>query len=348
MNDSFCGSFCVFFLFIADKLVSTSFWANFSLLIGRRKVGFMKSVQALLRKIETLEMRLSECERAELAIDAAGFDMWENNFVTGDTLGTNRRCFEGLGYSEDELPKTLESTFKYIHPDDLAEALKKVHGHFEGETPRYQAEMRMLAKNGSWVWIGSYGKVVERNETGEVTRFIGLTFNIDQRRIMEEEMKSIAYKDALTDLSNRHGFYEMGRAEIERCIRYVHPLSVIMFDLDGFKQINDRYGHFAGDEILKGIGDCVKATVRDSDVKARWGGDEFILMLPETEVQDAREMAQRLMHALEVYPFYQDIEVTISVGLSSLHPNDNLESLVKRADQALYLAKHKGRNRIEF
>jgi diguanylate cyclase (GGDEF)-like protein/PAS domain S-box-containing protein len=308
----------------------------------------MTREKALLQKIEELEKSLSRCSRAELAIDAADFDVWENNFVTGDTFGTNRRSFESVGYSEAELPKTLGETFQYIHPDDLADALKKVNAHFEGETPRYQAEMRLRAKDGSWVWFGNYGQVMERNEEGQVTRFIGLTFNIDQRRMLEEEIKTIAYSDSLTGLGNRRGFYEMGKAEIARCLRYDRPLSVVMFDIDRFKAINDDFGHLAGDEVLKGIGDCVKATVRDSDLKARWGGDEFILMLPETDAHHAKELAERLLKTLEGYAFYNGIPVTISVGISVLNVEDDMETLVKRADQALYLAKHKGRNRIEF
>lgn len=140
------------------------------------------------KRITELEKRIAELERTELALEAAGFDIWENNFVTGEVFGTNRRTFESLGYSPEELPKNLDETFKYIHPDDLDAALKTMQDHVEGKIPQYRAEMRLKAKDGSWIWIGNYGRVIERNEEGKATRFTGLSFNINQRRIVEETL----------------------------------------------------------------------------------------------------------------------------------------------------------------
>lgn len=301
----------------------------------------------LLQRIEELEKRLKEAERAELAIEAAGFDIWENNFVTGETFGTNRRSFESVGYSGEELPRNLSETFDKIHPEDLSLALEKVNAHFSGATPRYQAEMRLKAKDGSWVWMGNYGRVVERNEEGQVTRFIGLTFNIDRRRIMEEEIKSLAYRDPLTGVYNRRGFTEAGAMEVERAHRYHHPASVLMFDIDHFKAVNDNYGHEAGDKVLLGLTDSIHAIVRQTDLKARWGGDEFIVMLLETGPEEAHEMAERLRQFVSTQDFGMLEAVTLSIGIAGMRSGDSLEGMIKRADKALYLAKQNGRNCVE-
>lgn len=306
-----------------------------------------QQIQELKDRIMELEQRVRDTERAELAIDAADIDIWENNFVTGETFGTNRRCFLSLGYSEEELPKNLAETFTLINPEDLTEGMKKVHAHFDGETPRYQAEMRALAKDGSWVWFVNYGKVMERDADGNVTRFIGITLNVDQRHVMEEQIRELAFKDPLTGLGNRRGFTELGMNEVERALRYNHPMSLLMLDIDYFKEINDAFGHQAGDEVLKGLAECINHTLRLSDLKARWGGDEFIVLLLETDREKAVELAERLRKQVSEWNFPIAGKVAVSIGLSSMESQDNLDSIIRRADKALYLAKHYGRNRIE-
>lgn len=141
-----------------------------------------------LQENDELKKRIAELERIEKAVEAAGFDIWENNFITGEVYGTNKRTFESLGYSPEELPSDLEETFKFIHPVDLEAALKIMQDHLDGKTDRYQAEMRLKAKDGTWVWIGNYGRVMERSPEGIPISFTGLSFNINKRRIVEEAL----------------------------------------------------------------------------------------------------------------------------------------------------------------
>ena len=299
-------------------------------------------------RIKELEARVRELERTELAVEAAGIDIWENNFVTGETFGTNRRCFLSLGYAENELPRNLEETFRLIHPDDLKGGMQKVQAHFAGETARYQTEMRAKAKDGSWVWFINLGRVVERDKDGRVTRFLGITLDVDQRHLMEEQFRVWAYMDSLTGLNNRRGFTETGAVEVERAVRYGHPLSLLMFDIDHFKHVNDAFGHQAGDEVLQGVTNCVNETLRQSDLKARWGGDEFIVLLVETGLEEAVDIAERLRRLVEETNFHIAAGITLSIGIATLATDDTLEAIIRRADNALYLAKHSGRNKIEF
>ena len=148
----------------------------------------MDEITQLKNRIKELETKVSELQRVETALEAAGFDVWENNFVTGESYGTNRRIFLSIGYTEDEVPKNLSDIFSYIHPDDLKKGLQQVQEHFDGKTSRYQAEMRIRAKDGTWRWIGNYGRVEERNADGAVVKFIGINFDINKRRIIEEEL----------------------------------------------------------------------------------------------------------------------------------------------------------------
>lgn len=295
------------------------------------------------KKLE-LEIALKDAQRYKTAVEAAGFDIWENNLVNGETYGTNRQLFLNLGYVEDELPKTTEETFSKIHPEDLEKALQKIQEHVVGKSDRYTAEMRVKAKDGSWVWTGNYGKILERDENNGVTRIVGLSFDIDQRRIMEETMKELAYTDALTGLGNRRLLMEAGNYEIERGLRYNHSISLLLIDLDNYKLINDTYGHIVGDEVLVQFAHCLKNILRDTDIKVRYGGDEFVILLIESDQQAAVDTAQRLQEAVKAENFGIRESLTISVGQTTLKPNDTLIEMLQRSDRALFEAKKLGKN----
>jgi len=304
------------------------------------------TIEVLKKKIAELEEELIDGRRALKALEAADFDVWENNFVTGDTYGTNKRLFQSLGYSDSERPDNLDDTFKYIHPDDLELAKKYYTDHFEGKSSSYHAEMRMRAKDGTWVWTSSYGRVMNRDINGGVTQFIGVSFNVDERRHMEESMRILAYTDSLTNLGNRRILFESGTHEIDRAIRYGHPLSLLMLDIDNFKNINDKYGHLAGDEVLLNLAACLFQVVRQIDLKIRFGGDEFVILLVETNRDEAIATAERLRYEIENKNFSIKEPITVSIGVTELKNIDNLESLIERCDDALYKAKESGKNQI--
>ena len=151
--------------------------------------------------------RLRELERVEAAVEAAGFDIWENNWETGETFGTNQRTFLSLGYNVDEVPSSIEKMFPYIHPDDLAKSLTTVQDYFDGKTSSYFAEFRIKAKDGSWVWFANSGKLIERGKDGKPIRFVGMSYNINARKIAEQEREEAIsqLKAALTEIKTLQG-----------------------------------------------------------------------------------------------------------------------------------------------
>ncbi|MEJ2515966.1 MAG: GGDEF domain-containing protein [Gammaproteobacteria bacterium] len=167
---------------------------------------------------------------------------------------------------------------------------------------------------------------------------------------MLREFERHAVTDALTDLHNRHWLDDAFRRRVERCHRDASPASLVMVDVDQFKQFNDRFGHVAGDRALRLVAETLRSHFRPDDMIARFGGDEFSILLPGAELQDARGCAERargaVMQAAAEDPGAP--RITLSAGVARLERSDSLESLIARADDALYRAKVGGRNRVEI
>ncbi len=173
-------------------------------------------------------------------------------------------------------------------------------------------------------------------------------------RRLETEVKSyenLAFTDPLTGLYNRRMFIELAKKKLNEIKRYQEPLSLIMLDIDYFKQINDTYGHDAGDIALKFLADILKRNVRASDIVARWGGEEFIILFPKTTLEQAHKVAEKIRRIVERstidLPNGGKLKFTVSLGVSSFSGKEDLEELIKEADIALYEAKKRGRNRTE-
>jgi diguanylate cyclase (GGDEF)-like protein len=163
------------------------------------------------------------------------------------------------------------------------------------------------------------------------------------------QAEQLAYTDALTGLPNRRGFF--GTApEVWAAARHdALPLTVVMLDLDHFKAVNDEHGHAAGDLVLAGVAKLLRQTCRGRDLPARWGGEEFVLLLPHTDLEQARALAERLRLSIEATSFMigtHRLALTASLGVAELHGESSLDDLIAEADECLYRAKNEGRNRV--
>ncbi len=167
--------------------------------------------------------------------------------------------------------------------------------------------------------------------------------------VKDLEKKSIL--DPLTGCYNKKEITILLERFLKEFLRYSNPLSVLMGDIDHFKRVNDTYGHLAGDFVLKEVSKTIKSSIRDSDACGRFGGEEFLILLPNTKLIGAMKLAERIKENVKNKEFifeHKKIKVTISIGITSASKSDSVFSLIERVDEALYEAKRKGRDRIEY
>lgn len=186
------------------------------------------------------------------------------------------------------------------------------------------------------------------NRSKELVAVIQTLQDISERKKLEEELGRLATIDALTSLYNRHRFNELLEQEAARARRYHTPLSLIMFDLDYFKNINDTYGHAVGDQVLQTVAKIIRENVRTTDWVGRWGGEEFMVLCPEATEADAGFTAEKLRALVESHIFETVKTITISCGVTRFKAPDSVDAFVSRADDGLYRAKDKGRNVVEI
>lgn len=207
-----------------------------------------------------------------------------------------------------------------------------------------QFETRLLMADGSWrdVLLVTTLTMVQGSEA-----IVAIVVDITNRKELEERLQKLASTDPLTGLANRSRFFALAASEVTRIRRYGRPLAVIMLDIDHFKDINDTYGHSLGDMALKAFAGVCLELLREPDIMARIGGEEFALLLPETDRSGALALAERLHGAVSAIRLENlSIAMTVSMGVSEVWPGETtVDAALSRADQALYAAKRAGRNR---
>ena len=171
-----------------------------------------------------------------------------------------------------------------------------------------------------------------------------------ERSTMLKNLEELAITDELTQLYNSRHFFKQLDLEIYRSKRYEHPLSLLFLDIDHFKKYNDAYGHLQGDKVLIRLGQIIKSCLRTMDSAYRYGGEEFTVILPETDGKEAVVVAPRIRALMEAEKFMPEtgkiVKITISIGVTEYCPDERVSSFVERADKAMYIAKQKGRNKV--
>jgi diguanylate cyclase (GGDEF)-like protein/PAS domain S-box-containing protein len=263
----------------------------------------------------------------------------------GNIIFWNKSAQRIFGYEEGEiLGKPLTLLMAEQYRNDHKKGMERVKSTGESKYFGKITEMQGLRKDGH---IFPIELSVSMWRLGEETFYSGIIRDITKRKQLECELETLATTDKLTQAFNRTKFHELMKAELERAKRYNHPLSMIMFDIDHFKKVNDAHGHSVGDYVLQTLTQVVKGRLRETDYLIRWGGEEFIIIAPETDVERAEVLAERIRKAVEGYGFDQAGKITVSFGVTQFKKNDTEDTFIKRADDALYQAKQKGRNRVE-
>ncbi|HRD66811.1 MAG TPA: diguanylate cyclase [Candidatus Competibacter sp.] len=305
----------------------------------------LATLEMALRRHE-LDRRLKESEeRLALALWGADLGLWDWDIRTG-TITCNGPRTELVGCRPGETRLSFGDWEQRIHPQDLAAARDALRAHLENRAPFFESEYRLRHKDEAWSWVLIRGKVIERDRRGQSMRACGIVMDIGQRKRLEENLRRLATTDPLTGAFNRRYLLQVIETEIGRAQRYARPLSLIMFDLDHFKRINDSFGHDRGDMVLKSIAALARQRLRHSDILARWGGEEFMVLAPETALPQAIALAETLRAALHQSLFPDIGPITASFGVAGYRLDETVDQWLKRVDDLVYQVKREGRDQI--
>lgn len=322
-------------------------------------IGFMVEQMLLNQEKErAVHSMLESYALFEIVFENAAIGM-ALVFPDGHWCTVNQPLVKLFGYEREEL---LSLDFQSVtHPDDLALDLSHLKELVAGKISSYQMEKRYLTKKNKYIWALLSVSVI-RNDDGTVKYFVSQIQNINDSKEAEKKLKQQqnkltevntklarqAAEDSLTGIANRRKFVEWFDEESVRVKEHLHPVSLAIIDIDSFKSYNDAFGHLEGDEALRQVAKLLKNNIRKQDKLARFGGEEFILMLPETNVEGSLLICERLRKNVA------DLEslarkLTISIGCVTFFPNDKelaLDTMIYHADKCLYEVKNKGKNQI--
>lgn len=305
----------------------------------------------LLRNLETrVANRTAELESANLELRKLSVAVEQNPSVIiitnpkAEIEYVNAAFTLSTGYTFEEVrgrnPRFLQSgrtppeTFRDMWATLLA-------------SKTWRGELINRRKNGEIYWEFTVIAPIYDME-GNVSHYMAIKEDITARKAAEEKLEQLAITDPLTGLLNRRGFFQEAEKIYTRSMRPPYSLGVLMVDIDHFKEVNDRYGHLAGDLVLQEVATCIRQNLRPTDVIARYGGEEFVVLLPRTSLETMTQIAHRLNHAIREQPIeYKqgNLRVTISVGGVMLSAaSRSLDELVTQADRAMYQAKAQGRD----
>lgn len=289
------------------------------------------------------QLRVKEEFFKTMAESSVDWDVWYA--VDGRSIYITPSCLDITGYPGDVFYDDPDFITTIVHPDDVDVFQEHRRLHYVKATGPAEVTFRILHKNGEvrWIWhkcqavFSSDGTWLGRRTTNR---------DITALKLAEEQLQRLSTTDPLTGAYNRRMFMDLLAKELQRASRYGEPFSLLMFDIDHFKAVNDQYGHDIGDRVLVEMVRLSIETIRQPDVLARWGGEEFMVLLPQTDGDMAHTLGERLRKKIEGHIFAEAGHLTVSVGVTSLGQVDTIDSLLKRVDEALYTAKESGRNRV--
>lgn len=252
----------------------------------------------------------------------------------------NKSWTELLGWSEEELKK--DKVTHFVHPDDLVRVKESLSLIIDGQ-PLVNLKLRYRCKDKNYIWLSLDSYVFHGAKD-----IFAVARDITDEKQNTEKLLHLASIDELTNIHNRRSILSFLYTELQRSLRYKLELGVLMIDVDHFKEFNDQYGHQTGDIILRHITDISKSALRSADIIGRYGGEEFIIILPESNKNASMIVAERIRKAVSLAELENNMTVTISIGCTVLANDETIDKIIERADKALYTSKECGRNRVSL
>ncbi|MFH1135288.1 MAG: sensor domain-containing diguanylate cyclase [Pseudomonadota bacterium] len=314
----------------------------------RQSIRLVKMGDRMQGQLTRLYEQLMKSEEKYRSIFERSIQGVYRSTVEGRFLDINPAMARIFGYdsTEDMLRQVRDIAedvyLSPAHRRGLIQALQN-----RGELKDYPLQLRR--GNGESIWVEVCTKGVF-DDSGKLIELEGLVIDVTERRRLLKDLKKLARVDGLTGLWNRRYFIELGQREVARAKRENRPLSMVYFDVDNFKRINDAYGHQAGDQVLREMAALGRENLRELDIFGRMGGDEFAIILPETTERDAMRVAERVRTSFAAHAVSLPqgvVRFAASFGVAPFRPEiPCLSTLIKYADQALYQAKYEGRNTV--
>jgi diguanylate cyclase (GGDEF)-like protein/PAS domain S-box-containing protein len=296
-----------------------------------------KKIEEALRESEQNYRTLADSGQALVWLSGTDKLCYYFNTVWLNFTGRTHEQEYGNGWAEG------------VHPDDFQYCLKNYIEAFD-QRQDFKMEYRLRRHDGEYRWLLDEGSP-RYDSKGDFIGYVGHCLDITERKQLEDMLRQQASSDMLTGAPNRRHFLELAHNEMKRALRHSHPMSIVLIDIDHFKYINDSFGHAAGDQALVMFAQICQKNIREIDIFARFGGDEFALLMPETNAAQALVVMERIRQSVSAQPLEIDdvilSVITPSAGIASLSTDDEtMDMLLERADQALYKAKEAGRNRV--
>lgn len=304
---------------------------------------FLISNNLMAHQFDSLEQEAEESkDRLRLMIQMSPFPIIISRLKDDQLMLINNKAGALFGLDVKH-PGNFKTVDYFAEPEKRTELLAKL----EKNPVVDDFEFLVKPRKGDPFWLLLSARVIDFEY--EIALYMAFQ-DITDRKKKELQLFDQATRDPLTKCYNRRQFDELAKKEVQRSRRYNHPFCLFMIDADHFKSVNDTHGHAVGDLVLQALADCCRRTLRESDIIARFGGEEFVILLPESTVENAHRVAERLRIKISKLVVKneqnQDVQFTVSIGLVSSTVTDDVAEMLKMSDESLYVAKENGRNQV--